>query len=347
MEATWFGIIGFMLSAYVVLDGFDFGAGIIHLLVAKSDDERRTVLGSIAPVWDGNEVWLVASGGVLVFAFPKAYAAALSGLYLPIMMVLWLIILRGLSIELRSLQESPLWRSFWDAGFALSSSVIALVLGISLGNLVRGLPIDDSGYFHMPLFTDFLTIHELGAIDWYTLATGVFSLMVLASHGAAYVGWKSEGAVQTRAILLGRRAAWATAIVLLPLTFLTHLVNPKLFPSLLSRLWAWPLALVAALGLLFALRGFARSRARDAFFGSSALIVGLLGSTAAALYPTILRSSLEDRFSLTAINSATAHHSLLIGLVWWTPAMLIALGYFTYLFRKMGGPKNGGHSTTY
>src|SRR6266550_2744637 len=124
METAWFIILSLMLATYVVLDGFDFGAGILHLLVAKTDAERRTVLASIGPVWDGNEVWLLASGGTLVFAFPRVYAAGFSGFYLPLMMVLWLLILRGIAIEFRSQQENPLWRSLWDGLFCFSSTLM-------------------------------------------------------------------------------------------------------------------------------------------------------------------------------------------------------------------------------
>src|SRR5437868_13328450 len=137
IEAVWFIVIAGMLSVYVVLDGFDFGAGILHLFVAKTDEERRTVFATIGPIWDGNEVWLIASGGIIVFAFPRAYAAGFSGFYLPLMMVLWLLILRGLAIEFRSKEENPLWRSFWDGTFAFSSTLMAIVLGAALGNLIR------------------------------------------------------------------------------------------------------------------------------------------------------------------------------------------------------------------
>jgi len=128
MATAWFILLSLMLAVYVVLDGFDFGAGILHLLVAKNDAERRTVLAAIGPVWDGNEVWLLASGGILVYAFPRAYSGGFSGFYMPLMMVLWLLIVRGLSIEFRSHQESTLWRSFWDGLFWLSSTLMAIVL---------------------------------------------------------------------------------------------------------------------------------------------------------------------------------------------------------------------------
>src|SRR5579883_1458373 len=162
MYALWYALLAFMLTVYVILDGFDFGAGILHLFIAKSDRERRTVLAAFVPVWDGNEVWLVAFGGTLVFAFPRAYATAFSGFYLPLMMVLWLLVLRGVAIEFRSLEENPLWRSFWDAVFALASAVLALVLGVALGNVLRGVPIDRAGWFQAPLFA---SEGRTGAID--------------------------------------------------------------------------------------------------------------------------------------------------------------------------------------
>ena len=145
MEATWFALLAFMLTAYVVLDGFDFGAGVLHVLVAKNDAERRTVLAAIGPVWDGNEVWLIASGGVLVYAFPRAYAVAFSGFYLPLMIVLWLLMLRGLGIELRSHMNDSLWWSGFDFVFSASSVLLAVFFGAAIGNVMRGVPLDSSG----------------------------------------------------------------------------------------------------------------------------------------------------------------------------------------------------------
>src|SRR5438874_12308916 len=172
MEAIWFTLIALMLIVFVVLDGFDFGAGILHLLVAKTDEERRTVLAAIGPVWDGNEVWLVGSGGVLFFAFPRAYSAAFSGFYLALMIVLWLLVVRGLSIEFRGQLPNPLWRAFFDTTFAVSSTLLAIVLGASLGNVIRGVPIGADQSFVAPLFTNFGVrgpgATEVGALDWYT-----------------------------------------------------------------------------------------------------------------------------------------------------------------------------------
>src|SRR5947207_4283032 len=156
MEADWFAIVSGMLAIYTVLDGFDFGVGILHRLVARTDEERRTVFAAIGPVWDGNEVWLVAAAGVLFLAFPRVYASAFSGFYLALMIVLWLLILRGVAIESRSRQENPLWREFWDTVFSLASTLLSIVLGTSLGILVRGVPVDETCRFAVPLFTSFV-----------------------------------------------------------------------------------------------------------------------------------------------------------------------------------------------
>src|SRR6266581_2418277 len=155
METTWFCLVAVMIAIYVVLDGFDFGAGIVHLFVARSEGERRRVLSSIGPVWDGNEVWLLAGGGTLYFAFPSLYSSSFSGFYLPLMIVLWLLILRGISIEFRNHLTSLVWQPFWDVVFAGASALLAIFFGAALGNVVRGVPLDASGDFFLPLWTNF------------------------------------------------------------------------------------------------------------------------------------------------------------------------------------------------
>ena len=150
MGTVWFGLIAFMLIAYVVLDGFDIGVGILHLFITRSDDERRLAFRTIGPVWDGNEVWLIAGGGTLYFAFPLVYASSFSGFYLPLMIVLWLLILRGISIELRSHLSLRVWRSFFDGLFAFSSALLAIFFGAALANVIRGVPLgqDATGFGH-------------------------------------------------------------------------------------------------------------------------------------------------------------------------------------------------------
>jgi cytochrome d ubiquinol oxidase subunit II len=266
VETLWFAIVAGMLAVYAVLDGFDFGVGIVHRFVARTDEERRTVLAAIGPIWDGNEVWLIAAGGVMLLAFPRVYSAAFSGFYLALMIVLWLLILRGVAIESRSQQANPLWREFWDTTFALSSAFLAIVLGTSLGNVVRGVPIDATGWFAMPLFTNFRLGPQPGIFDWYTTLVGLFTFCVLSAHGAIYLAWKTNGLVQSRSRNWGR-IAWLLAVPLWALaTGATAWIQPVIYTNLLSR--PWSLAFVVIMftgfyGVLSFLEARARTRSRS------------------------------------------------------------------------------------
>ena len=260
MAELWFAIAAAMLATYVVLDGFDFGAGALHLFVARSDRERRQVLAAIGPFWDGNEVWLLATGGALFVAFPRVLASGLSGFYFAIFLVLWVLILRGISIEFRSHVDHPLWRAAWDAAFAGASTMLPVLFGAALGNLVRGLPLDAEGWFSLPLFTDFTARAPVGILDWYTVLAGVFALTALAGHGATFLLWKSDGPVHERS----RRAAgrlYAGVAVLWPLlTVATWLVNAPMLAALPGRPLAWLSLLLAVGGLLGVRRGLRADR---------------------------------------------------------------------------------------
>src|SRR4029077_3089867 len=239
METVWFAIVVAMLAAYVVLDGFDFGAGIVHHFVAHTEQERRTVLAAIGPVWDGNEVWLIAAGGVLFAAFPRGYATAFSGFYMALTIVLWLLILRGVSIEFRSHQENPLWREFWDTIFMVASALLAVVFGATLGNLIRGVPVGEHGLRGMPLFTNFRPGREPGILDWYTGLVGLFTLVALAVHGALYLAWRTAGPVRERSVAFALEA-WKAALVLwVAATAATAWVRPEVFTGLVARPWAF------------------------------------------------------------------------------------------------------------
>src|SRR5262245_52650597 len=169
METLWFILVAFMLVTYVVLDGFDIGTGAVHFLVGKTQNERQLALRAIGPVWDGNEVWLIAGGGTLYFAFPTLYASSFSGFYLPLIMVLWLLMLRALGVELRGHVDNPMWRSMWDVVFSGASILLAIFFGAALGNVVRGVPLRPDGYFFVPLWTDFLPGPAPGVLDIYTV----------------------------------------------------------------------------------------------------------------------------------------------------------------------------------
>jgi cytochrome d ubiquinol oxidase subunit II len=337
MPLVWFGILAAMLTTYVVLDGLDFGAGIAHLFIAKTDEERRTVLAAVGPVWDGNEVWLIASGGVLVFAFPRAYAAATSGFYLPLMIVLWLLIFRGLSIELRSTIDNPLWRSFWDVAFAGSSTLLAFVFGATFGNLVRGVPIDGDGYFSTPLFNTFLPSAFPGAIDAYTASVGFFAVAVLGVHGALFVKWKTTGVVAKNATAFAKTCLGAALILDIVVAIGSAVVRPEALSAFESRPLAWVFALVAAGGAVVAMRGLSRDEELSPFLGSCLFLAGTLLAGGVALFPMLLRSTVDPTYSLDAAHAASGTHGLSLGLYWFTPALVLACAYVVMVVRATRG----------
>ncbi|HJV48176.1 MAG TPA: cytochrome d ubiquinol oxidase subunit II [Geothrix sp.] len=333
MEMLWFWLVSVMVAIYVVMDGFDFGAGILHLFVAKTNEERREVLGAIGPFWDGNEVWLLAGGGSLFLAFPKVLASGFSGFYLAMWLVVWCLMLRGISIEFRSHVTDGLWRHFWDAAFSASSTVLPVLFGAALGNVLRGVPVDASGYFGMALWTDFRLGAHPGILDWYTVLIGVFALVTLAAHGAVYLGWKTGGPVQERALGLAR-PLWNLVIVLwLASSLATYVANPSIYQNLAKAPLAWlgTLIFLGGLGTVFV--GLKQDRHLMAFLGSGAFILGILAATAANVFPVMLKSSLDPAFDLTAYNASVGQHGLRTGLVWWCLGFPIAIGYLAFLFR--------------
>ncbi len=337
MQALWYALVGAMLIVYVVLDGFDFGAGIIYGIVAKTDAERRQVLGAIGPVWDGNEVWLLAAGGTLFFAFPKAYAAGFSGFYMPLIILLWLLILRGLAIELRSHEPFKLWRDFWDGTLQFASVLIVIVLGAAFGNLIRGVPLTASGYFAIPLFTNMLLHPAIGILDYYTVISGVFCLTVIALHGSLFLVWKTDGAVRERSAGLAGRLWWSV-IAFAVITFvLTLFVQPGFFAPLVGRVWPLVLLIISLAGLLYipaALRGQNDFRP---FLGSIVFIVGILGAMAGTLFPDLIISTVSPAYTLTAYSAATSMYGLQVGLVWWIIGMILVVGYFVFVYRNLSG----------
>jgi cytochrome d ubiquinol oxidase subunit II len=337
MEAVWFAIVSAMLAVYAVLDGFDFGVGVVHRLVARTDEERRTVLAAIGPVWDGNEVWLIAAGGVLFMVFPKVYATAFSGFYMALMIVLWLLVLRGVAIEFRSHLDHPLWREFWDTIFSLASVLLAVVFGTTLGNLVRGVPLGKDGLPGMPLFTNFRPGRESGILDWYTGLVGLFTLVALAGHGALYLVWRTTGPVRERSLTFAR-TAWKVVIVLwTAATAATAWVQPGAFSNHFSRPWALIFVAMSAAGIWGAIRFPRRGQELAAFLSSSAFLLGLVATALAGNYPFWLRSTLDASYSLTASNSASGRYAMAVALAWWVVGTTLVAGYFTYLFRSMRG----------
>jgi cytochrome bd ubiquinol oxidase subunit II len=333
MAELWFAVLSLTLIAYAVLDGFDFGVGAILLLCAKTDQERRDAIAAIGPFWDGNEVWLISAGGVLFVAFPHALATAFPAFYLALFLVLWCLALRGIAIEVRSQVKDAMWRAFWDLVFAGASALLALLFGVALGNLVRGVPLGPSGQFTMPFFTNFLPSGQVGLLDWYTLSVGVFAVLVLMIHGALFLAWRTEGELEARALELARRLAIACAIIFLLLTAGTAEVRFELFQNLSHRPLGIVFALAAVTSAVLFVRALRRRRALHGFLASSALLASLLAATAVGVYPTLLYSTLGPEQSLTAAGAAAPSYSLSVAIAWWPFAFALAVSYFTMAFR--------------
>lgn len=337
METVWFVIVTVLLAMYVVLDGFDFGVGMVYPFVVRTETDRQMVLTSIGPVWNANEVWLIAAGAVLFFAYPKAYAAGFSGFYLALVLVLWLLIFRGLALELRAQVDHVLWRQAWDTAFTISSLLLAIVFGTALGNLIRGVPLNQEGYFFVPLWTDFHPGSTPGILDWFTVLLGLSCTVILAFHGANYLAMKTEGLLYQRAV----SAAWMLGWVSVGCTALSVIAVPMVQPNLRLNFSDHPVEylapLLGAVALGYSL--YFRLRRRDvaAFLASSGFIFLMLVSVTFGMYPYVLVSSTDPALSLTVFNAATDSYGLTAGFAWFGIGFLLVVAYQTYVYSLFWG----------
>ncbi|MBU6429732.1 MAG: cytochrome d ubiquinol oxidase subunit II [Cyanobacteria bacterium REEB65] len=338
MTVLWFVLVALMLATYVVLDGFDLGAGSIHPFVCRDQAERNRVLRTIGPVWDGNEVWLIATGGVLFFAFPVLYAVSFSGFYLPLILVLWLLMARGLAIELRGHVDHPLWRQFWDGGFFLGSGLLSLFLGVALGNVLRGVPLDATGYFFEPLWTDGSprSAHP-GILDWFTVLVGLQAVAVLAGHGANWVALKTDRELAARCVRVSFGALVSTVVLTVATTWALFALKPGLWSAYRERPYGLLFPLLAGSGLGVWAIGTRQDRfERQRFTGSTLYLLGMLASCAFVLYPVVL-PAVDPRFGLTAAMAATSRYGMQVGTVWFAIGMAMAAVYFVTIYRLFRG----------
>jgi cytochrome bd ubiquinol oxidase subunit II len=337
MGSIWFCLVAIMLAGYVILDGFDIGVGILHLWIARNDAERCVLIRSIGPVWDGNEVWLLAAGGTLYFAFPALYASGFSGFYLPLMMVLWLLILRGISLEFRSHVSAEIWAGFWDAVFAFASILLAIFYGAALGNVVRGVPLDRFGRFFEPLWTNFLPSGQTGILDWYTILIGVAALAALTMHGATWLAFKTDGALSDRALQCASLVWWLVALLTVGITLASFRLLPWLVLGFRAHYWGFIFPVLAIMGLLGVMWFVNTKETGWAFVSSCAYLVGMLTSVAFSLYPSVLPATTNPYYSLTIANAKAADYGLKIGLIWWTIGMALATCYTIFTYRSFAG----------
>ena len=337
MGTVWFWLVTFMLSAYVVLDGFDIGVGILQPLVGRNSEERGALLETIRPVWDANEVWLIAAGATLLFAFPLLYALAFSGFYLALNILVWLLVFRGIGVELRMHLTMPLWREFFDGCFVVASVLLALFFGVGLANVIRGVATDPGNPFFLPLWTDLRPSPSPGILDWYTIPGGLLAVASLALHGALYLTLKTENECHARA----RR--WAVrlwpAVVLLTLVSVPATAIAR--PASLANYLRFPVAFLAPVLVVAGLAGifvFARvDRWLLAFASSCLFLTAMLFGAAAGLYPTVLPSSVNPALDLTIQKAEAGPHAISAGLLWWGFGTGLAIFYFGFVYQRFSG----------
>ncbi len=328
IHTLWFLLLTTMLAGYAVLDGFDLGVGIVHFVVGRTAADRATVLSAIGPVWNGNEVWLIAAGGAMVVAFPTLYAASFSGFYLALMVVLWLLILRGLAIEFRHQLDHPLWREAWDVVFSLSSLVLAFLFGVALGNVLRGVPLDADGHFQGSFAL---------MLNPFAVVGGALSVVTLAMHGAAWLALKTEGDVHERARRTLRTLWMATAAALLAMVAASFIARPD-FTANFAAMPALLVVPAGGLACLAVVRRSAGHRDGRAFAASAGFIAAILGSAAAGLYPRLLPTTYGSSLpSLDIYNTASPEGGLWVAFFIYTSGMAIVATYLWRIFHIWRG----------
>jgi cytochrome d ubiquinol oxidase subunit II len=333
----WFWLVAIMIVGYVVLDGFDLGVGVLHLFLGRNEQERRATLRSIGPVWDGNEVWLLAGGGTLYFAFPLLYASAFSGFYLPLMIVLWLLVLRGVSLELRNHIDVGVWRSLLDGIFGFASTLLTIFYGAALANVLRGVPLQADGYFFLPLWTNWQPGANPGILDWYTVIGGLVALIALTLHGALWLTIKTSGDLEERA----RSIVNPLWFILAALTLISLFATIAVRPSTLNNYLKYPFTFVVPLGVVVSMAGIwfwnRAAQPVKAFLASCTYLFFMLAGACWGVYPSLLPATTGADRDITLNHALSGQHTLWVGLIWWSFGMALAVGYIVFVYSRFRG----------
>lgn len=348
MEVFWYIIIGIVLAVFFILDGYDFGAGIIHLFFAKTEKDKEVITKSAGLFWDSNEVWLVAAGGMIFMAFPVFYASVFSGFYLPLIIVLWLIIFRAIGLEFRSQFKFQMWKDIWDKAFGVSSLLLAFFFGITLGNIVRGVNLGgfengtslyEAHYFFLPLWdSSFSPLSQTpGVIDWFTIIIGLISVVTLAIHGANWIILKTNSSINTKLKSIILKLNSVLAILTVFSLVVWQVVNPNSLDNFMDKpyLILFPIIYFTGLIGLFFIKKI--KKAIHAFLFSTLVILGGITSSLASLFPVILTSINEVNKSLTIYNTAVSEYGLSVALVWGIIGFILLFVYLFIQKRLMGG----------
>ncbi len=348
MELFWYIIIAVILTGFFLLDGYDFGAGIIHLFLAKSEKDKTVIAKSAGLFWDSNEVWLVAAGGLLFMAFPTFYASVFSGFYLPLMLVLWLIIFRAIGLELRSQFNYQMWKDIWDKAFGVSSLLLALFFGIALGNIVRGVNLGgiedgvaayEAHYFFLPLWNSSFSPEGThpGVIDWFTIIIGFISVITLAMHGANWIILKTVSSINDQLKTIIFRLSIALAALTVFSLSIWHVINPEPFANFLEKplMLIFPIIYFAGIVGLFFIKKLKKEITGLLF--SSMIIAGGIASTIASMFPVILPSSNAVNESLTIYNTSTSSYGLSVAMAWGIVGMILLVIYIIAQKKLLNG----------
>jgi len=344
MGFLWFWLVAVMIVGYVVLDGFDLGVGALHLILPKSERQRQAALRSIGPVWDGNEVWLLAGGGTLYFAFPLLYASAFSGFYLPLMIVLWLLVLRGISLELRNHVDVGVWTALLDGVFCFASALLTIFFGAALANVLRGVPLAADGYFFLPLWTTWTPGTYPGILDWYTVIGGLVALVALTMHGALWLTIKTSGELEERA----RAIVTPLWLGLVALTLVSLFATIAVRPAMLNNYANYPVTYIVPAGVVASLAAVwffnSKGAAVKAFVASCLYLFFMLAGACWGVYPTLLPATTGAANDITLTRAISGPHTLAVGLVWWAFGMTLALGYIVFVYSRFKGKADAeGH----
>jgi cytochrome d ubiquinol oxidase subunit II len=322
LNTIWFVLVGVLFTGYAILDGFDLGVGALHLF-ARTDEERRVFLNAIGPVWDGNEVWLVTGGGALFAAFPMVYATAFSGFYLAFMLLLFALLFRAVAIEFRSKQPMRWWRRMWDLTFAGGSVCSAFLIGVTMGNVAWGVPLDAQHEFAGTF---------LGLLRPYPLLLGVTTVALFAMHGAIYLVMKTEGELHNRIRRWINPTIIAFILCYVIFTLATLLYVPHITAAIKQEPWFFVVVVLAVLAIANIPRAVAHGRDFQAFLSSGAAMVCLMALFGIGMYPNLLYSQPQPENSLNLVNAASSQKTLGIMLMIALIGLPIVLAYSVSIY---------------
>jgi len=327
LNLIWFLLVAVLIIGYAVLDGFDLGVGVLHLFT-KDEKEKRININAVGPVWDGNEVWLLTGGGALFAAFPIVYATVFSGFYIALMLLLVALILRAVSMEFRGKVESASWKKFWDLSFGIGSLLPAILFGVAVGNILRGIPLNENGLFTGNFFT---------LLNPYAILVGVLSLSLFTMHGAIYLTMKSEGEQKERISNLVPKL-WITYVVIYFIVTLYSIFEAKfLFEGILGNPLFWILFLALIASIVYIPVAVKSQKSGLAFLSSSITISSMIGLMGISLFPRLVPSSINLAYSLDIYNASSTERTLWTMLIIALIGMPFVIGYTIFIYRIFKG----------